>query len=298
MLLLTSTSDIVRVVTGSAVSSILVHASYVDNASGTITPGRTNTSISTATTTTVVAAPGASTQRNVKGLYINNTSAASCVVTVQHYDGTTSITLMSVTLRGGESLTLDDTGSWTHRDTNGAAYLPNVASGLFNYSTVGVITAYATNTLVAGSSILLPTGINVGGVQYEVIFDVAKTAAGTAGIVIQVRYGTTQTTADALVTTATFGAGTAVADTGIFTLRTTVSTAGASASAVSHYMINHLLAATGLTNSGAAGTAIFTPSSTFDSTTTNAYLTVWFNGGTAFSGTTNNVQARVFNYRG
>ena len=48
MLLLTSTSDIIRVVTGSAVSTITVSASYVDNASGTITPGRTITNITTA----------------------------------------------------------------------------------------------------------------------------------------------------------------------------------------------------------------------------------------------------------
>ena len=84
MLLLTSTSDIIRVVTGSAVATITVHADWVDNASGTITPGRTNTAITTATTTTVVAAPAASTQRNVKGLSVtNNHASSSNVVTVR-----------------------------------------------------------------------------------------------------------------------------------------------------------------------------------------------------------------------
>lgn len=57
MLLLTSTSDILRVTTGTATTTIEIHASYIDNASGTITPGRTNTRITTATTTTVVASP-------------------------------------------------------------------------------------------------------------------------------------------------------------------------------------------------------------------------------------------------
>jgi len=52
MLILSSTSDIIRVVT-SAAADVDVHASWVDNASGTITPGRTNTApITTATTTT------------------------------------------------------------------------------------------------------------------------------------------------------------------------------------------------------------------------------------------------------
>jgi len=88
MLLLTSTSDLVQVVTAQAVTTD-VHASWVDNAAGTITPGRTNTAISGATTTTVVASPGASTQRNLQTLVVRNKHASSSVtVTVQHFDGT------------------------------------------------------------------------------------------------------------------------------------------------------------------------------------------------------------------
>ena len=72
MLILASTSDIVRVVTAQA-AQIEVHASYVDWNGSAVTPGRTNTPhITTATTTTVVAAPGASVQRNVKHLNITN----------------------------------------------------------------------------------------------------------------------------------------------------------------------------------------------------------------------------------
>lgn len=123
MLLLTSTSDIIRIVTGSAVSTISVHASWVDNASGTITPGRTNTAITTDTTTTIVAAPGASTQRNVKGIYItNNNASSSCQVTVQHFDGTTSTDLMGVTLLAGENCILNQDGEWSHHDSQGADY--------------------------------------------------------------------------------------------------------------------------------------------------------------------------------
>lgn len=124
MLLLTSTSDILRIVTGAAGASINVHASWVDNASGTITPGRTNTAaITTATTTTVVASPAASTQRNVKSLHItNNHATVSTQVTAQHFDGTTSEDLMGVTLLPGENLILDEMGDWTHHDTQGGSY--------------------------------------------------------------------------------------------------------------------------------------------------------------------------------
>lgn len=123
MLLLTSTSDIVRIVTGSA-ANVNVHTDYIDNASGTFTPARTNTAaITTATTTTIVASPGASTQRNVKGIYItNNHATASTQVTVQHFDGTNSEDLMGVTLLAGENVILDAEGSWHHHDVQGAEY--------------------------------------------------------------------------------------------------------------------------------------------------------------------------------
>lgn len=137
MLILSSTSDIVRVVTGTATTTIEVHASWVDNASGTITPGRTNTRITTATTTTVVASPGASTQRNVKGLYItNNSSGTTCSVAVEHYDGTNAVELMQFNLLPGENMTFNEDGGWRHRDANGAEYPPS-GLGAYNGRSVG-----------------------------------------------------------------------------------------------------------------------------------------------------------------
>lgn len=103
MLLLTSTSDLLQVVTSAAVT-IDVHASWIDNATGTVTPGRTNTAISTATTTTVVGSPGASTQRAVKALTVRNRSVSSCDITLKHTDGTTAVELEKVTLATGEQL--------------------------------------------------------------------------------------------------------------------------------------------------------------------------------------------------
>ncbi len=123
MLLLTSTSDILRVVTGSA-ADVDVHASWVDNASGVITPGRTNTApITTATTTTVVASPASSTQRNIKGLYLHNTSpTVTTTILVQHFDGTVSTDLVNCTLLPDEHLNFDETGVWHHRNNQLAEY--------------------------------------------------------------------------------------------------------------------------------------------------------------------------------
>jgi len=125
MLILASTSDLVRVVT-SAAAQIEVHASWVDLNGTTVTPGRTNTPhITTATTTTIVASPAASTVRNVKHLNITNDAASqSCVVTVEHTDGTTVIEMMAFTLLPGENMILNEEGRWAHRDAGGAEYPP------------------------------------------------------------------------------------------------------------------------------------------------------------------------------
>lgn len=121
MLLLTSTSDLVQIITGST-GTVEVHASWMDNLSGTITPGRTNTPvISTATTTTVVAAPAASTQRNVKKLSIRNDHAStSNLIEVQHTDGTNVATLWKGTLLAGEMVKLNAGGDWIYYDANGS----------------------------------------------------------------------------------------------------------------------------------------------------------------------------------
>lgn len=120
MLLLTSTSDLVRIVTGSAVT-VDVQASWIDFNTTTQTPGRTNTLITTATTTTVVASPAASTQRNVKRLTVRNKSGSSCDITVLHTDGTTIVELFKATLLTKETLTFDEEGFRVF-DTNGALY--------------------------------------------------------------------------------------------------------------------------------------------------------------------------------
>lgn len=132
MLLLTSTSDLVRLVTSAAANSIDVHVSWMDVNGTTITPGRQNTRITTATTTTIAPSPGAGTTRNIKAIYATNNSAGtSCTVAVEHTDGTTVVELMQFILLPGENLGYREDGSWIHRDANGAEYPP---AGAGNYA--------------------------------------------------------------------------------------------------------------------------------------------------------------------
>lgn len=187
MLLLTSTSDIIRVVTGSA-ASVEVHASWVDNASGTITPGRTNTpAIATATTTTIVAAPASSTQRNVKMLSLSNLSSTATTISVQHFDGTNSAELFSCTLLQGENLTMDERGDFHHHDAQGAdyAYVGPVSRNLGVTGTIAETIprefCTETNTTVGATGVLFLQAIylTAGQTVNSITLWSATTAAGT-----------------------------------------------------------------------------------------------------------------------
>lgn len=154
MILLTSTSDAISVVT-SSVANTDVHASWMDNLSGVVTPGRTNTaSISSATTTMIVAAPAASTQRNVKTVTIRNRHASiSQDVTVKHTDGTNNLELIKVTLAAGEELSYADAQGWVHFLASGAiktGFDPNAVA-----ITGGTISG-VTETLAAGTTSVAP----------------------------------------------------------------------------------------------------------------------------------------------
>lgn len=107
MILLTQTTDKIQLVT-SAACNVDVLAFYVERnqSTGAVgADGRQATNILTATTTDIVAVPGASTTRNVKELHIRNKHAtATYDVTVQLNANGTIYELYKVTLRAGDSL--------------------------------------------------------------------------------------------------------------------------------------------------------------------------------------------------
>jgi hypothetical protein len=124
MLLLTTTSDVIRVVTDSS-ATVDVHASWVDRSGTTDTPGSTNTAIASATTTTVVAAPASSTARNVRRIVVRNrASATTCTVTLQLFNGTTAFELDKRALGPGQSLMFDDAFGFFPPSTGGGPEKP------------------------------------------------------------------------------------------------------------------------------------------------------------------------------
>lgn len=124
------------------------------------------------------------------------------------------------------------------------------------------------------------------------IFDVTKTAAGTATPIITIRTGTLGTTSDTARCAFTFGSGTAVVDTGIFEVICTFRTVGSGTTAViqgiSKLVSN--LTTTGISN---AKKAVVVTSSGFDSTTASLGIGASYNGGTSASHTVQLVRAEL-----
>jgi hypothetical protein len=109
VILLTATNQTLELVT-SAATSTDVYVAFVDITTTTFAPGQQNANIASATTTAILAAPAASTQRQVKFLSVRNKSTtASQTVTLLHDTATVERSLTAtLTLAAGEVLEYND----------------------------------------------------------------------------------------------------------------------------------------------------------------------------------------------
>jgi hypothetical protein len=90
-----------------------VHATFTDLSGTTVAPGRTDTSISAATTTDVVASPGASTTRKIKFLSLfNDHATAAQDIVIRHTDGTTAVDLWAGSVPAQSGVTFAEKGGW------------------------------------------------------------------------------------------------------------------------------------------------------------------------------------------
>lgn len=145
-MILASTTDIIRLVTSAAVTTH-VYASWADlSHSGSnydVDPAPSRTVISTATTTTVVAAPASSVQRKVLLFSVRNVGSAAQVVTVETFDGTTAVQAFKATLAAGQTVVYQDGAGWALFNASGAQIVtgaeeqPPSAARLIKYFKVG-----------------------------------------------------------------------------------------------------------------------------------------------------------------
>ena len=193
-----------------------------------------------------------------------------------------------VTPAAGQAVLYADTRTKKYKSRDDAG-VESTLGGLGGVS-VANQTGFAADTYLTGSPIAIPTSLVRAGSVYRLVFDMVKTAAGTAAFQLNVRFGTNGTTADTARLVFNFGAGTAAIDTGIFELFCHFRTVGAAGVLVGMCRCTHHLAATGPISTGASGTGIILVTSAgFDTTVANSIIGVSINGGAAFAGT-NTVQ--------
>ncbi len=127
---LDATTETLEVTTSAAVNTDYT-VSWLDNATGTMTPGSSHGQISTATTTAILAAPGASTQRAVTAVSLCNVGTASQSVIVKHDTSATERVVARASLAASECLRADNSGAWQVFQANGT---PRVTSDTPGFS--------------------------------------------------------------------------------------------------------------------------------------------------------------------
>lgn len=222
MLILADNGDSLDVVL-SVAADIDVHASWVNNNSGTITAGKENSSITASAT--IVSAP-ASGFTNVKTVNIRNKDTTDATdVTVRHVDsGGTTVELAKVTLQPGDLLQYVEGLGWDYIPVQTPAdvvYRKLTADvSAFTTTTLGDVSGMALPVLsgyyyafefhlihqAAATTTGLKLTVTVPAVTQfaAVVFGAVSTAAdGTANIY----YGHINSSGDAVVTTGTPGTG-------------------------------------------------------------------------------------------
>jgi hypothetical protein len=166
MILLISTSDLFRVTTSSA-ADVDVHADWIDLNAGVTTPGRTNTAISTATTTTVVGSPSASTSRTIKTVTIRNKHATtSNEVTVLHSDGTTVVEMVKFMLPAGFTAIYDEGSNWSLQDVNGRELSNTTQNG--NAAAVNALNLVVLSSDVVNNNAVANTIADITGLSFSI----------------------------------------------------------------------------------------------------------------------------------
>jgi len=252
-----------------------------NTAGGVLLPNEATTVTNWTLTTPTITTP------TISGATLTTTTLTSPTVTSPTITGTTSI-------GSGATITSPAVVSPTITGTP----VINTLKSAFSTSTVSG--GYGSDTYLAGSGILIPTGGFVAGAQYRCVFDMVKTAAGTAQFTITLRIGTGGgVVGDTSIMSFAFGAGTAAIDSGVFTVYCHFRTVGSGTSAVIAGVAgcSHALAATGLTNTGASGYGqIAAVSSGFDSTIAATTIGLSVNGGASFSGTNSIVETSLTSF--
>lgn len=149
MIFLQATTDTIEINT-SSVATIDYSVSWVDVVATTsATPGASQGKISTATTTVAVAAPAASTTRQIKNISIRNTHASlsNTIQVVRDVSTTPYILTSDAILQPGEALTYEDGVGWSINNVLVSTLTDDIHLGYQDWSVIANPSSPATDTL-------------------------------------------------------------------------------------------------------------------------------------------------------
>ena len=150
MITLDATDETLELLTGAAVNTDF-YVAWADQTTTAFTPGQTDGQATTATTTTITAAPGASTQRQIKYATIRNRSTTTAqTVTLKHDKATVERYLTpDVVLQPGEVLEYTSGAGWSVLTNTGARKIADPSSSGITGVTLPIL-AVGTATEAAG----------------------------------------------------------------------------------------------------------------------------------------------------
>lgn len=168
---LDATTETLEVTTSSTATTDYT-VSYVDNASGTLTPGSSHGQITTATTTAILAAPGASTQRAIATVTVCNISTTtSQSIILKHDTSGTERVVSRASLGPNECLRCANDAACRVDSANGIAKLAispsNIGGRTYHWTksatatdTAGYHYAYFKDTGAPGAFSIGTPGLN------------------------------------------------------------------------------------------------------------------------------------------
>ena len=208
MLVLTS-SDVLQVVTSSA-NAVDAISCYSDTTTALFTPGRQSATIAAATTTPLISAPAAGTQRNVTNVRIFARGGAN-TLTIRYNTGS-NFDLGTFALASGETLEYENGAGWRVLDAAGQLKTNVSGAGRFLRQTLVTATASPFALLAATTSVrvrLCGGGGGGGGVPVNAVNAASAGSGGNAGGVVDFFTAQTVSFVFAIGAAGTTGAGAA-----------------------------------------------------------------------------------------
>jgi hypothetical protein len=295
--LLTNTTDLLRIITGSA-ADLHCAVSFIEytNASPPVLDALDTqfTECTAAETRTILGAPTSSSdRRKVKAVSIVNTHASISTtlrVVIERTGPVTWDLFNTITLQPGESLTFTEGIGWFHNKLTISVPVGSTNKLIGADQSLGTSDVYLNNSNMKLDGLGVPTI----GRAFHWKFIVSKTAAGTATPIIQVRVGTAGAIGDTSRVTFTWGAGTAAVDRGEFELDVMFTAVGASAVLRGKANLTSNLTTTGLSNAVKALQPA--DSGTFDSGVANSQIGLSYNAGASGAHTLEYLSAFTDNF--